>query len=293
MGKSKTQAQKRKEREERQQLKAAERLKQKEFFLRQLKQKQEQESIPEKEIMPNSEEEEDLQSPNKCASPAIPEEVRASDLEINEDLQPAAVESFTCTMRDSEINSSFSSKEEDTTKKLAELSLEQERNTSTIAKTRIVQNHSTYCEGLRPVLARLQRFLPKCTIIPGALSQGKSHYEELTLRLQRAIDTHTYALVARNGYTSQEDLQENPGEICTSLFNHEKQKARQTLLREQHHEKSIRDKQHEQQLEEEKKVDQQRRKLKTKAVDPNHIDDLAKRDVAIISGKSRSKHSMT
>jgi hypothetical protein len=34
-------------------------------------------------------------------------------------------------------------------------------------QVRIVQNHSTYCEGLKPVLSKLQKRLPKCTILPG------------------------------------------------------------------------------------------------------------------------------
>ena len=70
------------------------------------------------------------------------------------------------------------------------------------------------------------------------------------------------------------------------------QRARQECWRKRHHEKYIQNKEHEKQLKTDDEVEQQRRKLKTKKIDPSQIDVLAKRDVAIISGKKRGKHSM-
>ena len=70
---------------------------------------------------------------------------------------------------------------------------------------RIVENHSTYCDGLKPVLYKLSKKLPKdCTILPGEISQVGSHCEQLELRFQRNIDDNTFKFVARNGSTTQD-----------------------------------------------------------------------------------------
>jgi Predicted metal-binding protein (DUF2103) len=189
-------------------------------------------------------------------------------------------------------------------------------------QVRIVQNHSTYCEGLKPILAKLQKHLPKCTILPGPLSQSSSHCETLELRLQRMLDESTYKLVARNGYTSQdvlispvdtklfneELLKENietvladkkifnpqavSDDICLSQYNRGLAQARQNFWREQHQEQHQQIKEQEKEHKMAEQVKQQRRKLVNKSIPTEKLTDYAARDTQIISGKDRGKYSM-
>jgi hypothetical protein len=192
---------------------------------------------------------------------------------------------------------------------------------------RVVQNHSTHCEGLKPILTRLGNALPNCTIIPGPISPGNSHYEEFELRFQSIADekTHTYKFVARKGYTSQDVLisTSNPevfteeliretvenvlaakkhkpietkqtnNNIQWSSFNRTFHKESQNLWRERHQQNHQQQIQHEKEIERQKKIDSQIRTLVTKNVDPRVLQETAERDVDIISGELRGRYSMT
>jgi hypothetical protein len=308
MKKTKTQAQKREERELKMQERKAEALKQKELRAQMFQKQRQAQQL--------------LVQPSKMFS----DDEKARDHEEEELIgsQSDTIPNFSsCCIEEEGISCSPSLQEVRIAKEQAALSLMQERDLPDVAPSRVVQNHSTYCAGLKPVLIRLQKLLPKCTIIPGALSQGEDHCEEFTLRIQRAIDTTAYKLVARNGYTSQdviistegamaineesligsiataleskalrEDVQEPSSEICTSVYNREMHKGRQDFWREEHHAKHEKVKQHEQELKLEQKIEEQRRKLATKRIDRDQIEKYAKRDVAIISGDKRGKMSM-
>ena len=71
---------------------------------------------------------------------------------------------------------------------------------------RIVHNHSTHCEGLRPVLVRLMKTPGIKTITPGRLHQVSSRVPHFELKIQRRdVDNPgSIKLVARNGQTAQD-----------------------------------------------------------------------------------------
>jgi|GEM_PF-4887147 len=81
---------------------------------------------------------------------------------------------------------------------------EKARSESDDDDSRLVENHSTYCDGLRPVLIRLEKKLHGCIIIPGKISEAYTHAEVFDLRFQREVNDHTYKFVARNGHTAQD-----------------------------------------------------------------------------------------
>lgn len=199
-----------------------------------------------------------------------------------------------------------------------------EASSTSAEPARVVQNHSTYCEGLKPFLIRLQKHLPGCTIIPGEISQGKTHCEQFELRFQRMINEHTYKFVARNDRTSQDvsintsnpqiftqelicetiekiiadkaestETKKTSGDIPFGSYNRELHNARQTLWKEQHQAKHEQQKERETESNRQKEIDKQRRKLATKKVDPKILDQIAERDVDIKFGENRGKYSMT
>jgi hypothetical protein len=190
---------------------------------------------------------------------------------------------------------------------------------------RIVENHSTYCNGLKPVLYKLSKKLPKdCTILPGEISQVGSHYEQFELRFQRNIDYNTFKFVARKGSTTQdvtisvstpetiteqvlinhiEDVIENifsPEDgrnnnntnIPLSDYNREKDKALKNSWKEQHQDQHQETKQKQKQAKQQQLVDEQARTLKTKGLKASEVESYALRDVNIKSGKNRTKSSM-
>ena len=71
---------------------------------------------------------------------------------------------------------------------------------------RTVMNHSTHCDGLLPVLRRLEKAVEVKTCIPGKLHQGNANAEHFVLKLQRVEQAlqGTIKLVARNGKTAQD-----------------------------------------------------------------------------------------
>jgi hypothetical protein len=191
--------------------------------------------------------------------------------------------------------------------------------------SRVVQNHSTYCEGLKPVLFRLAKLLTGCTITPGKISQVHAKCEIFTLEFQRATDKHTYQLAARNGHTVQDVLisvtdpeiytkdviqekieiaidgkvvsekakSSSNEDICVSSFNREVQRAREGIWKKEHQQKDAYQKERDLEAKKEKKLKAQERKLaSTKGVPADKITELAERDVAIISGQARTKNSM-
>jgi hypothetical protein len=190
---------------------------------------------------------------------------------------------------------------------------------------RLVENHSTYCDGLRPILVLLAETLPEgCTIIPGKISTVKNIATRLELRSQRVKDENTYAFVARNGITAQEvtivvaDAKQIPQqlvrdeidhilssvsdkplrsggieEVPLSSYNRASQAVRQGLWRETHQAQTVKAKERDKALKAETKVKAQARKLANKDISAATVQAYAKRDVDIISGVARTRNSMT
>lgn len=191
-------------------------------------------------------------------------------------------------------------------------------------RARIIENHTTYVEGLKTVLVRLSQLLPGSTIIPGELTQLSNKVEELELRFQRTlVDEHTHKFVARNGYTAQD--------VSISVTNHEKftkeflsssiekiisDKSRKTvpsidnkevslglynrvavheqqqLWKQAHKNHHQRTKLQQHNVKKNKIIQQQVRKLASKGLPSGQIRDYAERDVSIITGENRTKNSM-
>jgi len=211
-------------------------------------------------------------------------------------------------------------------KALADAEQEQKSTSRQPSVGRIVTNHTTYCEGLKPVLTRLQRNLPGCTIQCGELKQKKdSKTETLELSFKRATDEHIFKFVARKGYTVQEVLISVPkasivsqdivcdavekalGEklkqpkapskeeedLSYSQYNHTRYAERQSFWKDEHQQKHQAEKAKTRQAEKEKKIQEQSRKLATKGVAREQREENATRDVEIISGEKRGKYSMS
>jgi len=193
------------------------------------------------------------------------------------------------------------------------------------APARLVENHSTYCEGLRPVLVRLQSALPSCTIIPGKISCGESRYETLELHFQRAADSNTYKFVARNGGTAQDvmisvsdadkfteavvcervekvlahalnrraSIEATEVDLPLSAYNRSLAAERKNAWKPKHQKKH----QEEMEKEKERKIEDKvrifSRTLHTKGLPAGEVEACAARDVKIVSGESRGKHSMS
>jgi hypothetical protein len=189
---------------------------------------------------------------------------------------------------------------------------------------RVVQNHSTYCEGLKPLLLKLQKRLPGCTIIPGEISRVTAHTEIFELRFQRRQDEHTYKFVARSGHTTQDLAISTAGEVYSqeyvcetikrvvsenqrssvenssafsdnisiSSYNRTVQQQRDSFWREEDREKHRRAKERETETRHEKRVEERARHLKTKGIKSALVQEYAERDVDILSGKTRTSHSM-
>jgi hypothetical protein len=192
--------------------------------------------------------------------------------------------------------------------------------------SRVVQNHSTYCKGLKSILAGLQKNLPDCTISPGALSQVESKCETFELRFQRKTDKHTYKFAARSGHTVQDVLisvpdveifteeficqnikktleykaekinageqEESDEDICLSRYNKASKYERDSFWKNEYKEKYQQIKAHEKEIKEQKKIEVHKRRLANKPIDPTLLDEYAKRDVSIISGETRTRNSL-
>lgn len=190
---------------------------------------------------------------------------------------------------------------------------------------RTVQNHSSYCEGLKPVLARLAKDLSNCTIIPGEISQSKSNeYPQLVLLFQRMSDEHNYKFVARRGHTVQDVLISvpdsqvyteefvceciekaikgkveredeeilEPDEIAMSSYNRIVAANRQGFWKGEHQEKHKASKEREKEIKKEEKIKKRSRILATKRIPSAEREQYAKRDEDIVSGKQRGKCGM-
>jgi hypothetical protein len=214
-----------------------------------------------------------------------------------------------------------------TQEKALEVSEKEKQKFSTEPQSaRIVQNHSTYCEGLKPVLARLAKNLPACTIIPGELSQNKSGaYPHLAIHFQRMVDENNYKFVVRRGHTAQEltisvpnvetysqvfleecieeaiqktkKQQDSEGiedseEISISNYNRLVAENRESLWKKKHQEQHEVLKEQEKIIKRKKKVKEQSRALANKNIPIAERKQYAERDVDILSGKVRGKYSM-
>lgn len=214
-----------------------------------------------------------------------------------------------------------------TTKKLLDelknVVADEKRNIASAATSgRLVQNHSTHCEGLIPVLTRLTKQLSGCTIVPGELSQGKDHCEEFELRFQRAIDDNTYKFVARKGCTKQDvtisvsdaklitkeiicdsiqrattkqpktaNHQSTDNDIPLSTYNRVVKQARSNVWKSVHQKQTEENNKREKEALRQAKVKQQARKLKTKNLPSDKLQAYAERDVSIIAGAKNMRTS--
>ena len=68
---------------------------------------------------------------------------------------------------------------------------------------RVVVTHSTYVEGLIPLLRRLAKMPAISTVTPGVISRVKGHSPGLRLRVSTPI-SGGHKLVARRGTSAQE-----------------------------------------------------------------------------------------
>ncbi len=89
---------------------------------------------------------------------------------------------------------------------------------------RLVKTHSTYLDGLIPVLEKLSKDKYIKTITPGVISRTKSVSSELVLRISREIKCG-YKINARKGRTTQEifiitKYTKTELEKIIKLFNH-------------------------------------------------------------------------
>jgi len=193
---------------------------------------------------------------------------------------------------------------------------------NTVTPARVVQNHSSYCKGLKPVLIRLQKLLPGCTIMPGEISQGNNHCEEFELRFQRKTDDNTYKFVARSGQTIQDvsisiknsevfteelicecikkaigDRTQQTEELSTadvdlSNYNRYRTYERQSFWKREHEQYHLKMKEQEHEVKRQQEIKKHTRRLATKGISSDVIEEYAERDIDIISGKNRSRHSM-
>jgi hypothetical protein len=211
-----------------------------------------------------------------------------------------------------------------TREKAHQVVCEEEKNHDpTSHPARVVQNHSTYCEGLKTVLTRLQTFLPGCKITPGEISTCSSNSEVFELRFQRALDDNNYKFVARNGHTVQDVFINIPDpktttikyvrncideiiskmadrsvvktdeldEVPSSALNRMVHDARNSMWKTEHHKKHVEAKQREKDSREEKQIREQSRKLASKVPAAARAG-YAKRDVRILIGEDRTEYSM-
>ncbi len=68
---------------------------------------------------------------------------------------------------------------------------------------RLVKTHSTYIEGLIPLLTRLSKDKNIKTITPGVITSTRAVSKGLTLRISRETD-NGYKINARKGKSTQE-----------------------------------------------------------------------------------------
>lgn len=72
---------------------------------------------------------------------------------------------------------------------------------------RLVLNHSTFIEGLLPLLRRLAAELEDGVVIPGVIGRTRGRTESLMLKLSpRCPLTGSYKILCRRGRTVQEVL---------------------------------------------------------------------------------------
>ena len=82
---------------------------------------------------------------------------------------------------------------------------------------RLVKTHSTYIDGLIPVLSRLSKDKHIITVTPGVITRTKSVASELVLRISRKIE-YGFKVNARKGRSAQEVY------IITTYKKHELEK---------------------------------------------------------------------
>jgi hypothetical protein len=214
-------------------------------------------------------------------------------------------------------------------KKLAAVKLDEEQKIADAGNSgRVVLNHSTHCDGLMPVLARLKDLLPGSKITPGRISKGTNHCDEFELKPQRIGEevTKTHKFVARKGYSIQDVMITIPNlnveitqkfirdKIAEAIANKKEQserstendqtslsanlnvaifQARKNAWQKPHQEKSAQMTENAANAKHEKDVQKQIKKLQGK-VPATQLRLFAERDVGIIKGKkgARTKNSM-
>ena len=71
--------------------------------------------------------------------------------------------------------------------KIANEALMQAKEEACSSGANVPQNHSTHCDGLMQVIAKLQKKLSKCTIVAGEISSGNTHCEKFELRFYQIL----------------------------------------------------------------------------------------------------------
>lgn len=324
MGKTKTQAEKLREREARIQEREIAKNACREAHVLEIQKKLEEQPKVETELKILSKKELRKQkkklTQEECQESSMPKE---TDSLINSTL---VEQSFISSPIIENVNSKLERLIDTATEKAKQDATEERLNTSKMtAPARLVQNHSSYCEGLKPVLTRLRKTLSGCTLLPQEISRGKDHCEEFELRFQRMVDKNTYKFVARYGSTSQDvtisvpdaefftkellcegiedaiisksqQVQNQEGtsdnDIRFSTYNRVRESERQSFWRMEHQQDYLKVKKREDEIKRQQEITEHTRKLASKGVDSAAIEQYAERDIDIISGKNRGKCSM-
>jgi hypothetical protein len=191
-----------------------------------------------------------------------------------------------------------------------------------IDSIRTVTIDQTHIHGLLPVITRLEKELTGCKIILGLSEIFPDKVETFELNVQKTKDKdNKYKCIAREGtsskeifivdsigYLTEESLQDKinmvledkfkkltvcdkPNDSSPSMYNRSLHFQLSTSWKEQHRTETERIKDQEKQAEIEKRISERGKKLKSK-VGRDSVQDYAKRDDSIVTGKTRTKNSM-
>jgi hypothetical protein len=194
---------------------------------------------------------------------------------------------------------------------------------TSIDNTRTATIDQAHIHGLLPVITRLEKELTGCKIILGSSDISPNKVETFELNVQKIKEEdNKYKCIAREGtnskeifivdsigYLTEESLQDKINmvledkfkklTVCNkpndssspSIYNRSLHFQLSTSWKEQHKAETERIKDQEKQAEIEKRISERGKKLKSK-VGRDSVQDYAKRDDGIVTGKTRTKNSM-
>lgn len=317
MGKTKTQAQKREEREMRQKQQAEVRLEEAEQRRQAILQQVNETKEPDDDSFPQALSKKEQRALKKKAL----KEGSPVSLEKDDALGKEPKPIFSMDFVEVSVSKLLKDLGEvlPQTDMLSQLALDEQNEVSAV---HIPNNHSTHCPGLNAVCIKLTKLLPpKSTITRGKLYHAQSHAEEFELRYQRPED-NAYKFLARSGHTVQEvfiivpeesltideivthiknilqEIEEKQGEekpTSVDLLSPNQNRVIAEALADQWRGRaklqSEKEKAADKEAKERQRIAEQAKKLEAH-VGKAQAEEFAERDVAIITGKDRTKHSM-